>query len=252
MLIASFVTHCSISVYHFSLAADLAWFSANVHLATLDVLKHHLRRRPFNQHGRAILMSCLASLLLASTVMQAHGAWYESWTYDAQCLFDHQIGNIFGWPAFNMSFNLVLIVLFYPLAILSMYETPSWFMYKWPEHFLTKCLKHYESRPSRTLDQGFIKAKASQLHPFVAVHTIRMALLVHLVMVSLYTSRCVSFLFGLAWFSYGLYTILDDRLDPTSVHYADDDETKMTFGQIVSVFLLCSTLFVFRGAYDGI
>ncbi len=255
VLIASFVTHCSISVYHFSLAGELAWFSATVHLATLDVLQHHIKHRPFTQHVRAILMICLAILLLASTVLQAHEAWYESWTYGAQCLFDDLVGNISGLPAFWMSFGLVFIVL-YLIAVSALYETPSRFIDKWliifPEQYLATFLEHYERRLSRTSNQGFIKAKASQLHHLVAVHCIRMALLVHVIGVSLSASRCVGFLTLLAWFSISLYSILDSRLDSTSITYADEDETNMTFGQIVSIFLLCSTLFAFRGAYDGI
>jgi hypothetical protein len=34
-----------LSVYHYSICTDLAWFSSNTHLATLDILTEHLRRR---------------------------------------------------------------------------------------------------------------------------------------------------------------------------------------------------------------
>ena len=46
ILIAGFWTHCSISVYHFAMISDLAWFASNVHLITIVVLSQYLRDRP--------------------------------------------------------------------------------------------------------------------------------------------------------------------------------------------------------------
>lgn len=37
ILIASLCQLCSISVYHFAVVGDLAWFSSNVHITTLGI-----------------------------------------------------------------------------------------------------------------------------------------------------------------------------------------------------------------------
>lgn len=46
VLVAGFWTHCSISVYHFALVSDLAWFASTCHLTTVATLERYLRRRP--------------------------------------------------------------------------------------------------------------------------------------------------------------------------------------------------------------
>lgn len=78
VLIAGFWTHCSISVYHFALVSDLAWFASTCHLTTVAALEKYLRRRPMFRDWRVFLMACMAILLAASTVMQGHRAWYSS------------------------------------------------------------------------------------------------------------------------------------------------------------------------------
>ncbi len=88
ILVAGFSTHCSISVYHFSIVGDLAWFSANIHLTTLTVLGNYFLERPGVRNWRVIAIICTAIMLLANSVMQGHRAWYDSWSFSAQCLFD--------------------------------------------------------------------------------------------------------------------------------------------------------------------
>lgn len=51
VLIAGFWTHCSISVYHFVLVSDLAWFASICHLTTVAVLEDYLRGRPMFEIG---------------------------------------------------------------------------------------------------------------------------------------------------------------------------------------------------------
>lgn len=69
VLIANFWTHCSISVYHFALVNDLAWFSATVHLTTLNILQDYFIDKPVLRNWRVALMLAMALLLVASTVI---------------------------------------------------------------------------------------------------------------------------------------------------------------------------------------
>ena len=86
ILIAGFSTHCSISVYHFTMISDLAWFASFVHIITIVVLLQYLQDRPVLRNWWAVLMSCMAVLLTVPTILQGHRHWYDSWPYDAQCV----------------------------------------------------------------------------------------------------------------------------------------------------------------------
>ena len=88
VLIAALSTHYSTSRYYIALMNDLAWFSAIVHLTTLTVLQDHLLEKPVLRNWRVGLMTIMALLLVASTVIEGQKVWYYSWPYDAQCVFD--------------------------------------------------------------------------------------------------------------------------------------------------------------------
>ena len=132
ILIAGFWTHCSISVYHFAMISDLAWFASNVHLITIVVLSQYLRDRPVLRNWRAFIMCCMAVSLTASTILQGHRSWYVSWPYDAQCVFnDFTPANVGGLPARWMYVNLALIVIGYPPSIIGLYQAPRDLAKKW-------------------------------------------------------------------------------------------------------------------------
>ena len=116
-------------MYHFALVNDLAWFSAGVHLTTLTVLEDYFLARPILRNWRVALMLTMAQLLIASTVMQGHYEWYDSWPYEAQCLFDDFNGNIGGQPRYWMFVGLTLICLNYTLSIIPLFEWPTRHLY---------------------------------------------------------------------------------------------------------------------------
>lgn len=57
---------CGLSVYHWEMIVDLAWFSALTHLATLTSLRHYFRRRPAMAVSRVILMGITLVLLVSA------------------------------------------------------------------------------------------------------------------------------------------------------------------------------------------
>ena len=99
VLIAGFSTHCSISVYHFTMISVLAWFALNVHIVTIVVILQYLQDRPVLRNWRAVLMSCMAAFLTTSTIMQGHREWYDSWPHDAQCLINDFTSARIGWSS---------------------------------------------------------------------------------------------------------------------------------------------------------
>ena len=145
MQIAAFVTRCTISLYHFTLVNDLAWFSATVHLVTLRVLEDYFFDNHVQRDWRVALMVTMALLLATSTVVKGHHLWYDGWPYDAQCLFAELFGNIDGFSVFWMIVNLALICLAYSLTIIPLYYRPTAFVKYW-----------LETEPKAAMDRGVV------------------------------------------------------------------------------------------------
>ncbi|KAL2037154.1 hypothetical protein N7G274_010150 [Stereocaulon virgatum] len=259
VLIAGFWTHCSISVYHFALASDLAWFASNVHLITLAVLWRYLRDRPVLRDWRALLMASMAIFLVASTILQGHQGWYSSWPYDAQCIFDNfALAAIGGGPARWMYANLVLILISYPPNILLLYQGPSDLCTQWlytePRQAMQTIAKSLrKERPSITTESPRItKCKRAFYSILIAViegcHS--GWAFAYILVETFNVSRWINWLFCLAWFGLGIASVLKDKNIPRTE--MDGNENAMTFGQIVPILVLGSTIFVAREAYEDV
>ncbi|KAL8951987.1 MAG: hypothetical protein Q9222_002079 [Ikaeria aurantiellina] len=118
ILVTGFLKHCSISVYHFAVVSDLAWFSSNTHMTTLNVLQVYLADRPTLRNWRVALMLSTFVMLIATITLEGHILWFDSWNSPAQCLFDDLGGNIGGGPQQWMIANIVLLVYGYTSAVL--------------------------------------------------------------------------------------------------------------------------------------
>ena len=251
VLIAAFSTHCSISMYHFALVNDLAWFSANVHLITLTVLDEYLSENHVQRDWRVALMVTMGLLLAASTVMEGHYQWYDSWPYDAQCLFDELVGNVHGSPRYWMIVNLVFMCIDYPMSIISLFKSSAEFVTHWlgtkPTAAMDRAVAHLidAHRTSRKSFIGRIKGFTCK----ILILLIRVIIWTHFGLLTMIGSQTVDFLHNTFWFAYGLWDIMIDRQIPSSDMIGD--ENAMTFGQIMPILLLSSLALVFREAYDG-
>ena len=68
ILIAGFVSPCSMSIYHFKIIAALAWFSSTTHLSTLAVLRVYLIDHSRLRDWRVVAMLVVLGLLVISQV----------------------------------------------------------------------------------------------------------------------------------------------------------------------------------------
>ena len=253
ILTAGLLKHCSISVYHFSIVTDLAWFSSNVHLTTLNVLTQYHRARPTLRNWRVCLMVTTLIMMLAVTVLQGHYAWYESYNCDAQCLFDDLLGNVSGSPASWMELNIFLLVFGYGNSFLYLYE-PLWTFFE--TYFWTIPVRRTRSgivnlRQKRTdlRASGSIVAFPAWLMVGSAELLMAMILVVYVVIAALLGSTVFSLYVDVLWFAYGLWGIISDRAIASSDMAGNENE--MGFGQIVAILLLASTILTFREAYVG-
>ncbi|KAL9013068.1 MAG: hypothetical protein Q9173_002205 [Seirophora scorigena] len=121
IFVAGFAQHCSISVYHFSIVFDLAWFSSNTHITTLPVLRARLVDEPSLLKWRVSLMILLALFLCIGITLEGHRDWYESYNAPAQCLFNDLPGIFSGKPARWSVASVFLIVPSYSVDISSLY-----------------------------------------------------------------------------------------------------------------------------------
>ena len=168
VLIAGFWTHCSISVYHFALTSDLAWFASNVHLISPNVLLQYLQDRPVLRNWGAVLMGCMAIFLTASTIMQGHRYWYISWPYDAQCVFNQLTSaNVGGAPALWMYANLAFIITGYPPSIMGLYQAPRDFvnnlLHDKPAAVSDRFIGYCKSNRGESIAQSTLTTKARYL-----------------------------------------------------------------------------------------
>ena len=250
-LIAAFWTHCTISVYHFALVNDLAWFSATVHLITLTVLRSNLLKNHVQRDWRVALIAAMALLLAASTVMEGHYLWYDSWPYDAQCLFDELVGNVHGTPKYWMTVNLVLICVDYPMTIMTLFGPPTEFLRHWlkkkPTAGMDRAVENLIDT-LRTFPKCFI-GNIKCLTCKLLILVIRVVSWTYFTLITMIGSRTIDFVHNTFWFAYGLWGIIEDRNIPSSDMVGD--ENAMTFGQIMPILLLFSLVMVFREAYDG-
>ena len=246
VLIAGFATHCSISAYHFAIVSDLAWFSSNVHLSTLTVLEGYLLKKRGVRNWRVVSIMCMGILLIANNAMQGHWAWSESWSFDAQCLFDNLIGNWGARPGYWAEVNIALLVVFYPMQILLLFDTTSELIDKW---LWVRPSKRIEAlRPSSELvSSSRSNSMKLRYQGQRFIHTI--AHVIYISVAALLGSRTVSYALDLFWFAYGVWSLKSDR--SAAGKQMDGSENLLTFGQMIPLLLLSSTVFVFKETYEG-
>lgn len=256
VLIAGFWTHCAISVYHFALVSDLAWFASTCRLTTVAALEEYLRRRPRFRDWRVFLMACMALLLAASTVMQGHREWYSSWPFNAQCVFDHYaFADVGGVPARWMYTKLIILAVDYPSSIGLLYQ-PSrdlWkrWLYTKPRHVMQSAINRLQEIRSRRITESFSTARRVFCAACIAlVKSSRiMCSFTYKLITSLFASRWTNLLVCVGAFIYGLVDLFQNRNIPRE--NMNGDENLMTFGEIVPILVLSSTIFVAREAYEG-
>lgn len=123
MLVAGFASHCSITVYHFSIVFDLAWFSSNTHLASFGVLQVYLAERPSLRTWRVFLMLIILTGIIIATVLQGHWRWSTSANSPAHCLFSDLPGNIKSSSTKRrMAISFTLLLYGYSITIARLYN----------------------------------------------------------------------------------------------------------------------------------
>ena len=252
ILVSGLIKLCSISVNHFTVISDLAWFSSSTHLTSLNLLEDYLRERPQLRHWRVGLMLIMFVLYLFYTVMEGHWAWYDSGGYQAQCLLNDLTGNIGGSPAALMSANILLVVISYGGAILSLYQGPA------NSFFIRAYVRLLDS-----IGAGIVLLKKKRTQSYddnsftlvtrawylTLIFALMAAKAVFVLVTASLGSQFFDCILELFWVCYGIWGLAVDRKNARSNMVGNEND--MTFGQLVPIFLLSSTIFTFKEAHDG-
>ena len=248
ILVAGLWKHCSISVYHFSLVVDLAWFS-NTHLTSLSVLRCYFRERPTLRNWRCCTMVLMAVMMLVALSLASIPKWNANFSCPAQCLFDEKKHDL------SLTYPYIIaLTIHYSTSIWRVYNTPRfdrWFLH-YPRDRLRKIMrsaKRTNSNASSITNRRLNALQTADAASFVTKHLLALAIRLYLVVAAILGSLTVSLYYDILWFSLGLAGILLTRRVP--LNYMDGDENKLSFGQIVPMLLLLSIVVTFKEVYTG-
>jgi len=245
ILIAGYWKHCSISVYHFSLVVDLAFFS-NTHMTSLSILTCYLQERPTLRNWRVCIMVLMLIMLLAALALASNPLWGASTSCPAQCLFDQTDRDL----AVTYPYMFALI-LHYSTSIWRVFDTSRL------DHYLLRIprdrirnIHQYSKRTGIAIAGsgiGEFRAVPASLLPLELL--LAVTLKIYLALAAILGSLTISLYYDILWFTLGLISILSNRKIPGN--NIDGDENKLSFGQIVPMLLLASIILTFKEVYTG-
>ena len=131
VLIAGFISPCSMSIYHFNIIAALGWFSSTTHLSTLAVLRGYFIEHPRLRNWRVVAMLLvLAPLIIAQIV--GYGSTLDN-SLPFRCVFTP---GSFSPVTFMDLLSIIVILIFlgvtYSKRIVRLYSLdPEWSLQAW-------------------------------------------------------------------------------------------------------------------------
>ncbi|KAG4442274.1 hypothetical protein IFR05_002265 [Cadophora sp. M221] len=216
----------AISVYHYTMATNLAWFSSNTHLLSLLILRGWLseerkiaerdkdvpsRRKSrresifaeYRSIWRGMFMIIMAVLLIYTNLFMAYEDWLDRYNCPVNCVPSEPIG---GEPKKWLIVNLVFILSSYPIALIGLFAFTRG---KWMKR--RGLIKDWDDR-NKDLFRGLIIHRP---YRFVL-------------------------LFQIAWFGLGIRWVVEDRKRGHDIMSHDEKniENTLGFGQLVPILLL--------------
>jgi hypothetical protein len=233
ILIVAYIQLATISVYHFTVVMDLAWFSSNTHLLAVVVLRKHFREHFFRRAWRGWAMSIMCGLLFISSIIQGHWNWYGSYRCPTICLIKQLItpSNIGGVPARWMFTNLAMLSWGYATALIPLFDRSrnAW-----------KKLKDW------VCDLFDVKDLSPSNNP--RQHWTIVPIWIYMIL----SSTVFDMAFQIMWWGIGVWSILDDKLwGASALAISGQSENVWAFGQIVPFLLVALPLLLSAEAYFG-
>jgi hypothetical protein len=227
------------TVYHFTIVTDLAWFSSNAHLLALLVLRSRgisAKERPRGRRSWAVrlpvalrvgLMLVLAGLLLYATWVTGFECWYYELSCPAKCTTKYPKC---GEPRTWMIVNFVLILYSYPLHMIGLSVTARRLWLRHRDRFL---------------------GQPGAGHLCAIRDLVSLAQAVVFWAWNVLASELFATIELIAWFIMGCYWVFQDRQlghDEMTGEEASAED-KLGFGQLVPIVLLLLPLLGLAESY---
>jgi hypothetical protein len=230
------------TVYHFTIATDLAWLAAGSHIAALHTETHQhgsrsgARTKPryaltirLSLWLRIILILGMGALLAYATWVGAYICWYDSFPCPAKCTTSYERG---GEPKKWMIISLCFICFVYPIELFQLLEAAGYFTFDG--------FNIFQNTPAR------INSKRSLVrNAYIVLHW---ALFLLWDFLSSDWLSTVQFTF---WFMWGCFMLIGDRIlghrEMSAEQAAGED--RIGFGQLVPLVLLLLPLMALMDSY---
>jgi hypothetical protein len=249
----------AITLYHFSIASDLAWFSSNTQLLTSVVIQSRDSVKLLTRPGtlsppwwpkpslllRIVLMTLMAAMLLYVCWITGYYGWSDDFSCPVSCI----TGSSKGGEQLDWTIvNFVLILYAYPTAIFHHFKRArlEWLI-KFRHKFMdNKALRIQEIQTKVTSEHMGLRLAGIRCARAFRSYVLRPILY-------FLTSEFESLLEQVAWFTIGVISVLQNRAFGHSI--MDDTEAVLEdswgFGQLVPVLLLILPLFQFLQSWNG-
>jgi hypothetical protein len=216
-------SHGQISFYHFTILADLAWFSSNTHQLAVMVLREYFQNNDALRIWRIIGMLTMGLLLLVVTGFTSVVPQSENYSCPAQCVildFDFS-GGLRGRPLALMLISVIFLIWGYSVALSPFFSVTRnfWDVEQW---------SNTQRRPCETFRR-------------VAKPVIRVI-----------GSEGFKIIFSTLFFALGIYELFSDRAYGEQQLAEDQSEDQWSFGQILPLALLALPLLTALEVYYGV
>jgi len=229
--LARFQGSYPISIYHFVLVTDMAWFVSNTHLITLTVLSEYLKENPILRTWRLLAIVAMGGLLLGCTWLSCNEFWAGAFNCPAKCL------------ATNVEFGPVN---FDPLTM--------WSMIVFVVGYLVTVIPLFDYTRTRWAHVRRIISKAGKM--VSPRNRIGQKLYGNINMVAklfsnLVGSKIGAMIFHSVWFGLGFVRLLNDRQNGEHLLGGDQNENAWSFGQLLAILLVVINVFSAIEIYFG-
>lgn len=245
----------TITVYHFNMVTDLAWFSSNTHILALvvvrsfrDTVKPYRRQVNFERSSfttqlpsivRVILMLVLAVLLFYASWVSGYGGWYNDLRCPAVCTLEWPRNGI---PERWMIVNFFYILRFYPIAMFLLFrKLRIWWM---------------DNMRARIVDgQSLGATRLDHVPRFTSLHQLftKGPRFIFLSAWYFLSSEFVIVTEMTVWYGLGVWWLVTDRVNGHDL-MADSErviEDTWGFGQLVPMLLLLLPIIRFFDSLAG-
>lgn len=254
ILVAGFteIAQRKISVYHFLIITDLAWFCTNSHLLSMVVTRRmrdsvkrtHPHRYNHEQNELAARLSRALRILLmfATFVFLIFAFWatgfqmaYAYLGCPMDCMLVEQRGNS---PWSQMVANMVLMSYFYAVQIFLTWRTGRIY---WMDH-IRSFLVDKQGQPVNVLSPELVFKRWTENKVWKALKTLPLA-------VWYFFASETGMLLGLTgYFVFGVWSLLFDRYAARLLLENVEEDDEIVFSQLVPLFLL---IIPFMGIFES-